>query len=257
MKNLDPLTTRIDITDLSLNLVKTLEEIHNEYLRSPDQINYSITKVDDNFVYGIANHKSTDVNFMKPVKRLWFTYPTDHKWKLLGYEHVSLAKLKDFDKATDDWHMDAIYYYDAVTHNDRKTLAEPALNWIMGPMYELMNERNIQTFPELISASRLSEFVSAMVTEKFNKSRAKEAFRDFLIDFDMNKIIENPNYKIMDQSIVDDVIKSVIDSNPEMVAKAKEDPRLANWIVGQVMKACKGQAKAPDVKAKIDKILAE
>ncbi len=149
------------------------------------------------------------------------------------------------------------YYYESVVHSEKLKFGETGINWLLGPITEIMNEKHMSKFVELLPANKLAEFIIALVEERFNKSKAKEAFKEFLVDFDLDKIMQDPKYKILDQNIVDAAINKVIADNPEMVAKAKADPRMVNWIVGQIMKACQGQAKAPEVKAKIDEILSK
>lgn len=39
-----------------------------------------------------------------------------------------------------------------------------------------------------------------------------------------------------DSGKLKELIKASIEANPDMVAKAKKNPKLANWFIGQVMK---------------------
>jgi aspartyl-tRNA(Asn)/glutamyl-tRNA(Gln) amidotransferase subunit B len=47
------------------------------------------------------------------------------------------------------------------------------------------------------------------------------------------------------------MIEDVITANPENAIKVLEQPRLAQWFVGQVMKASKGKASAAIVQEKL------
>lgn len=42
--------------------------------------------------------------------------------------------------------------------------------------------------------------------------------------------------QVNDESTIVDLVKEVIASNPEMVEKAKKNPKLAGWFAGQVLK---------------------
>lgn len=222
-----------------------------------------VDKIENGMIYGyryFQNDNGVQVGikyrFMQIEKQPWFARGFAEKWKALELDHVSHSKLRDFEDIADGYKgLSAYYYFEGAAHTDKKMLGEPILNWILGPMTELMNERGIKKFHDVMSPMQLNEFVSAMVAEKFNKNKAKEAFREFLEGFDMQVVYDNPKYKIMDAGIVDEAIKTVIENNPEMVLRAKSDARQINWLVGQVMKACQGQAKAPDVKTKIEGIL--
>lgn len=56
-------------------------------------------------------------------------------------------------------------------------------------------------------------------------------------------------------SELDEILTKLIEDNPDQFAAAKEKPKLANWFVGQVMKATNGQADAADVREKVAGLL--
>jgi Asp-tRNA(Asn)/Glu-tRNA(Gln) amidotransferase B subunit len=235
---------------MKLKTIEFIDRIENGIIYG-----YNIDQTEDSIGTDNTIYVGQKRFFMKLEKSLWFI-EFNSRWSSLELEHITLSKRKEFEVLTDHYPLNAFYYLDAAVHTDKSKLGELGMNWLLGPITEIMNERNMSKFNELLPAHKLNEFLVAMFDELFNKSKAKEAFRDFLVDFDLEKIISDPKYKVLDQNIVDAAIAKVIADNPEMVAKAKLDPKLVNWIVGQTMKACQGQAKAPDVKAKIDIILA-
>lgn len=65
-------------------------------------------------------------------------------------------------------------------------------------------------------------------------------------------LIADPRFAVADTSVLDGLIDGVIAANPDKAAEAKIKPQLAQWFVGQTMKAAKGQKlPAPEVLAKI------
>ena len=48
--------------------------------------------------------------------------------------------------------------------------------------------------------------------------------------------------QVTDTSAIEKAVDDVIAANPAQVEKAKQNPKLAGWFVGQVMKATGGKA---------------
>ena len=56
-------------------------------------------------------------------------------------------------------------------------------------------------------------------------------------------IVEAKGLKqISDTGAIEEIVDRLIAENPKQVAQAKEQPKVAGWFVGQVMKATRGQA---------------
>ncbi len=58
----------------------------------------------------------------------------------------------------------------------------------------------------------------------------------------LDKLFADPKFKAADNSEIENIIKQLIADNPDQVAKAKENEKLIQWFVGQVMKVSKGKA---------------
>ena len=48
--------------------------------------------------------------------------------------------------------------------------------------------------------------------------------------------------QVTDTGAIEAAVDEIIAANPDQVAKAQENPKLAGWFVGQVMKATGGKA---------------
>ena len=60
---------------------------------------------------------------------------------------------------------------------------------------------------------------------------------------DPAEIVESRGMKqVTDTSAIEKAVDDVIAANPAQVEKAKQNPKLAGWFVGQVMKATGGKA---------------
>ena len=73
---------------------------------------------------------------------------------------------------------------------------------------------------------------------------AKDVFDEmFETGEDAAAIVEAKGLKqISDSGAIEEIIDRLIAENPKQVAQAKEQPKVAGWFVGQVMKATRGQA---------------
>ena len=73
---------------------------------------------------------------------------------------------------------------------------------------------------------------------------------------DPNEIVEKRGMKqVTDTSAIEQAVEKVINDNPDQVAKAKINPKLAGWFVGQVMKATGGKANPKSVNEIVSKKL--
>lgn len=166
----------------------------------------------------------------------------------LGIE-TTKARAVEFEAAHDS-NSDVVYYL-AVASQGQTT--DDALKLIMGPILAELNSRNMPMMKigELIPASVLNYFVACQQSNKFDKLFAKQILTEifntkFVFGANFNEIvdaiIDNPKFKAADNSEIVEIIKKILAENPDQVTKAKENEKLVQWFVGQVMKASKGKA---------------
>ena len=65
------------------------------------------------------------------------------------------------------------------------------------------------------------------------------------------------SYKAVDINEIDSVLQKVIANNASQAEKAKTDPRIINWFVGQCMKELKGRGSALTITDKLKIIFEE
>ena len=73
---------------------------------------------------------------------------------------------------------------------------------------------------------------------------AKDVFEiAYTSDRDPTEIVETEGMKqVTDTGAIEAAVDEIIAANPAQVEKAKANPKLAGWFVGQVMKANGGKA---------------
>ncbi|MYK32926.1 MAG: Asp-tRNA(Asn)/Glu-tRNA(Gln) amidotransferase GatCAB subunit B, partial [Boseongicola sp. SB0670_bin_30] len=70
------------------------------------------------------------------------------------------------------------------------------------------------------------------------------------------ELVESRGMKqVTDAGAIEEAVNKVIDDNPDQVTKAKDNPKLAGWFVGQVMKATGGKANPKAVNELVTKKL--
>jgi aspartyl-tRNA(Asn)/glutamyl-tRNA(Gln) amidotransferase subunit B len=118
-----------------------------------------------------------------------------------------------------------------------------AANWVMG---ELMSSLKNGETP--VTAQNLGQLVKMIASGELSGKLAKEVFPKMLATGDTAAaIVEREGLKqISDTGALEQIIESVIAGNPKQVEQYKSGKTtVINFLVGQVMKASRGQAK-PD-----------
>jgi aspartyl-tRNA(Asn)/glutamyl-tRNA(Gln) amidotransferase subunit B len=121
--------------------------------------------------------------------------------------------------------------------------AKLAANWVMG---ELMNALRNEETP--VTAENLGQLVKMIASDELSGKLAKEVFAKMLATGDSAAtIVEREGLKqISDTGALDQIVDTVIAANPKQVEQYRSGKTtVINFLVGQVMKASRGQAK-PD-----------
>jgi aspartyl-tRNA(Asn)/glutamyl-tRNA(Gln) amidotransferase subunit B len=108
-----------------------------------------------------------------------------------------------------------------------------------------------------VTPNQLASIIYLIQNGDINGKIAKDLFEIvFTEGGDPNKIVETRGMKqVTDTSAIEESVEKVINDNPDQVAKAKINPKLAGWFVGQVMKATGGKANPKSVNEIVSKKL--
>jgi aspartyl-tRNA(Asn)/glutamyl-tRNA(Gln) amidotransferase subunit B len=108
-----------------------------------------------------------------------------------------------------------------------------------------------------VTPNQLASIIYLIQNGDINGKIAKDLFEIvFTEGGDPNEIVETRGMKqVTDTSAIEDSVEKVINDNPDQVAKAKINPKLAGWFVGQVMKATGGKANPKSVNEIVSKKL--
>jgi aspartyl-tRNA(Asn)/glutamyl-tRNA(Gln) amidotransferase subunit B len=118
-------------------------------------------------------------------------------------------------------------------------------NWIINVLFALMNEHG-QTIGEIeVAPSGLVSLIKLIEADVINKNTAKDVLAEmFATGKSAEDIVSSKGLsQITDESQITDLIRQILDENPEQVAtfvQGKE--QLRGWFVGQVMRNTGGKA---------------
>lgn len=161
------------------------------------------------------------------------------------------ANILTGDKATAD------YFESVLAHipkgNDTKKSIKTTSNFILGDLAALMKEKGEGFSVCSLPAKHLAELVATISSGHISMSIAKNVLTESFANKDRpSVIIERNNYAVIaDKDVLFETVETVISNNTKAVEDFKAGKEsAAKFLVGQVMKETKGQAKA-DVVADI------
>ena len=133
-------------------------------------------------------------------------------------------------------------FFEAVARGRR----DPKLagNWVINEFYGRLNKAGRRRDESPVTAEKLSGLLALIESGAISGRIAKDVFDTmFETGKDAAAIVEAKGLKqISDTGTIEEIIDRLIAGNPKQVAQAKQQPKVAGWFVGQVMKATSGQA---------------
>ena len=149
--------------------------------------------------------------------------------------------LSDYDASVLTADVDSAGYFEAVAQGSDGKLAA---NWVINELFGRLKKDDKDISDSPISAARLGQIVALIKSDKISGKIAKDVFEiAYTSDRDPVQIVKTEGMEqVTDTGAIEAAVDKIIAANPDQVAKAKENPKLAGWFVGQVMKATGGKA---------------
>ena len=134
----------------------------------------------------------------------------------------------------------AVYFETAADGRDGKLVA----NWIINELFGRLNKEGTDITDSPVSPAQLGGIVDLIASDAISGKIAKDVFEIVYTEGgDPVKIVEDRGMKqVTDTGAIQAAVDQIIKDNPAQVEKAKANPKLAGWFVGQVMKATGGKA---------------
>ncbi|MFK5998324.1 MAG: Asp-tRNA(Asn)/Glu-tRNA(Gln) amidotransferase subunit GatB [Rhodobacterales bacterium] len=135
---------------------------------------------------------------------------------------------------------DAAFFEDVAKGRDGKQAA----NWVINELFGRLNKQDLKIDNSPMSATQLGGILDLISKGDISGKIAKDLFEIIWAEGgEPAKIVEERGMKqVTDTGAIEAAVDAIIAANPDQVEKAKLNPKLAGWFVGQVMKATGGKA---------------
>ncbi|MBV0911720.1 Asp-tRNA(Asn)/Glu-tRNA(Gln) amidotransferase subunit GatB [Anianabacter salinae] len=134
----------------------------------------------------------------------------------------------------------AMFFENVARGRDGKTAA----NWVINELFGRLKKDDLGISESPVSAAQLGAILDLLGRDEISGKIAKDLFEIVWTEGgDPAQIVEDRGMKqVTDTGAIEAAVDEVIAANPGQVEKAKANPKLAGWFVGQVMKATGGKA---------------
>ncbi|WP_306755050.1 Asp-tRNA(Asn)/Glu-tRNA(Gln) amidotransferase subunit GatB [Paracoccus actinidiae] len=174
--------------------------------------------------------------------------------------------LSEYDAGVLTAEVETADYFEAMLDGPGGKIVEPkkAANWVINEILGRMNkagidksvlavgpdkrllhsENNLSLHISALQPQANNVIVSMVLENQISGKIAKDVF-DILADVggDPAQIVESRGMRqVTDLGAIEKAVDDIIAANPAQVEKARANPKLAGWFVGQVLKATGGKA---------------
>ncbi len=149
--------------------------------------------------------------------------------------------LTDYDASVLTAELDAAHYFEAVAAGRDGKMAA---NWVINELFGRLKKDDSDITQSPVSPAQLGGIIDLIASDAISGKIAKDVFEIcYTTGRDPAEIVETEGMKqVTDTGAIEAAVDEIIAANPGQVAKAQENPKLAGWFVGQVMKATGGKA---------------
>ena len=119
-----------------------------------------------------------------------------------------------------------------------------AANWVINELFGRLNKEGIEFAENPISADQLGKILDLLAAGEISGKIAKDLFETVWTEGgDPNEVFERLGMRqVTDAAVIESAVDEAFAQNPQQVEKAKSNPKVAGFFVGQVMKATGGKA---------------
>ncbi len=142
---------------------------------------------------------------------------------------------------------DAAFFEEVARGRDGKQAA----NWVINELFGRLNKQGLTLADSPVSAGQLGGVLDMIGSGQISGKMAKDLFEILWTEGGDPAAIaaERGMRQVTDTGEIERQVDAIIAANPDQVAKAKANPKLAGWFTGQVLKASGGKANPAAVNA--------
>jgi aspartyl-tRNA(Asn)/glutamyl-tRNA(Gln) amidotransferase subunit B len=155
--------------------------------------------------------------------------------------------LSEYDANVLTAELDAAGFFEVVANGRDGKLSA---NWVINELFGRLKKDGKDITQSPVAPDQLGGIIDLIARGDISGKIAKDLFEIvYTQGGDPSKIVEDRSMKqITDTDAIQAAVDKVISDNLDQVVKAKANPKLAGWFVGQVMKATGGKANPTVVK---------
>jgi aspartyl-tRNA(Asn)/glutamyl-tRNA(Gln) amidotransferase subunit B len=157
--------------------------------------------------------------------------------------------LSDYDASVLTAEVENAAYFEAVAEaaGDGKLAA----NWVINDLFGRLKKEGLELGASPVSPAQLGGIIRLIRSGDISGKIAKDLFEIVWTEGgDPAALVEARGMKqVTDTGAIEAAVDKVIAENPAQVDKARQNPKLAGWFTGQVMKATGGKANPAAVDA--------
>ncbi len=146
-----------------------------------------------------------------------------------------------YDAAILTAERDSADFFEAVARGRQGKLAA---NWVINELFGRLNRESLDLGDSPVNAGQLGELLDLVSEGLISGAIAKDVFDHLWTDGGSpREVVESNNLaQVTEASTIEAIVDRVFADNPDQVAKARVNPRVAGFLVGQTMKASAGKA---------------
>jgi aspartyl-tRNA(Asn)/glutamyl-tRNA(Gln) amidotransferase subunit B len=155
---------------------------------------------------------------------------------------ISDFGLSDYDASVLTAEVESAAYFEETAKGRNGKLAA---NWVINELFGRLKKDEDKTITDSpVSPAQLGGIIDLIASDAISGKIAKDLFEIVYTEGgDPAEIVEARGMKqVTDTGAIEAALDEIIAANPAQVEKAKVNPKLAGWFVGQVMKATGGKA---------------
>ena len=149
--------------------------------------------------------------------------------------------LSEYDANVLTAELDAAHYFEAVAEGRDGKMAA---NWVINELFGRLKKDDKDITNSPVTPDQLGGVIDLIQKGDISGKIAKDLFEIVYTEGGTPaEIVEARGMKqVTDTGAIEKAVDDIIAANPAQVEKAKANPKLAGWFVGQVMKATGGKA---------------
>ncbi|SFA80216.1 aspartyl/glutamyl-tRNA(Asn/Gln) amidotransferase subunit B [Poseidonocella pacifica] len=149
--------------------------------------------------------------------------------------------LSEYDASVLTADVDSADYFEKVAEGRDGKMAA---NWVINELFGRLKKEGHDITSSPVSPEQLSAIIGLIQKGDISGKIAKDLFEIVYSEGgNPEEIVETRGMKqVTDTGAIETAVDEVIAANPAQVEKARANPKLAGWFVGQVMKATGGKA---------------